>query len=692
MLINHASSRPPTSSAPAKTFSIPQSGTFTFDSGDGSLLASSPWDSPDISALLGEAEAAWHLPPRRWGKGFIITSSGSARWHLPEKNDAPVDPLFLRYSMPRSGVSLTVARVPVATGFEEEYTISNDLSCEVAVESLAISVPIRDVYPSAAESLKGAFHAHVWTGGTNSWVWAQSMNGRSPGFGLDLLEGSLSSYSIESRDQYQNSNIRGHLYLHVTDHARNPEAFGGQSVIRLAPGENLKWRWKLSWHPNFESFQAGRTARDFSLPEIAAHVGEPLIVDEAICHAFGAKDVEIGETSAGSTVLTSSGTGIRWIEAGSGSVRKRAALLFHRKVKDIVAGRVQFILNKQQAVDGEPTREGAFLCYDNKTGLTELGGSWGDWSDGRERLAMPLLVQQALKRGWAGREAEEALDRFKAYASQFLLAKDFSALNDSYGETPNRLYNFPWMSDFYRNEYLRTGQVEDLRTSADILRAYYDQGGAKFLAFLHAVDELLDLLRLEGEEIRCAEIQKQVIAHATKFEEMDIDLPTHEVNYEQSIVAPLAHLLINAQKLQPQKDMSKSIEKVLTWLQAFEGGQPDARLLGIPIRHWDGYWFGRNRHWGDVFPHHWSVLSGGAYFEAASLFPSEKTHFEKRANRIFRSNLVNFQDDGSASCAFVYPSCVNGQPTHYFDPLVNDQDWSLVWLLRYADRMPWLLY
>jgi hypothetical protein len=47
-----------------------------------------------------------------------------------------------------------------------------------------------------------------------------------------------------------------------------------------------------------------------------------------------------------------------------------------------------------------------------------------------------------------------------------------------------------------------------------------------------------------------------------------------------------------------------------------------------------------------------------------------------------KANLVSFFADGSATCAFVYPSCVNGQPAHVADPLANDQDWALVYALR----------
>ena len=52
------------------------------------------------------------------------------------------------------------------------------------------------------------------------------------------------------------------------------------------------------------------------------------------------------------------------------------------------------------------------------------------------------------------------------------------------------------------------------------------------------------------------------------------------------------------------------------------------------------------------------------------------------ADRIFAANLVNFSPDGSATCAFVMPSCVDGVPGYHADPLANDQDWALTLLLR----------
>jgi len=123
----------------------------------------------------------------------------------------------------------------------------------------------------------------------------------------------------------------------------------------------------------------------------------------------------------------------------------------------------------------------------------------------------------------------------------------------------------------------------------------------------------------------------------------------------------------------------------MPWLEAFAGTQPDVRLRHVPIRHWDGFWFGRERHWGDVFPHYWSVLSAAVY--ADEFTRTGELRYAEKAEAIFRANLVAYFPDGSASAAFIYPSCVNGNPTHKFDPLANDQDWALVWYLKRLDAL-----
>jgi hypothetical protein len=172
--------------------------------------------------------------------------------------------------------------------------------------------------------------------------------------------------------------------------------------------------------------------------------------------------------------------------------------------------------------------------------------------------------------------------------------------------------------------------------------------------------------------------------HAQSFLDYGDDLPPHEVNYEQSMVAPLLELLIAAHQESPDSFDPNELTRRLPWLTAFAADQPDVRLRHIPIRHWDGYWFGLLRLWGDVYPHYWSILSAAVYltWPRDLITETEADELTATGRAILQANLVNFHHDGSATCAFVYPSAVNNRPAHRADPLANDQDWALVYALR----------
>ena len=119
--------------------------------------------------------------------------------------------------------------------------------------------------------------------------------------------------------------------------------------------------------------------------------------------------------------------------------------------------------------------------------------------------------------------------------------------------------------------------------------------------------------------------------------------------------------------------------------QAFAADQPDVRLGHIPIRHWDGYWFGP----ADVGRRVSALLVGphaAVYLRwPEGLLPRPRPPSSARRRTPSCVATWHLRADGSASCAFVYPSCVNGQPAHAADPLANDQDWALVYALRHVD-------
>ncbi|MEV6414746.1 hypothetical protein [Kribbella sp. NPDC051718] len=597
-----------------------------------------------------------HDPARYWGKGFVISSSGSHRFDAPDFTRWRQTGIDLLYRM--GNLELRVGR-RFGEHWTETYEVRNIADEATQIGSLGISTPYRDLYTSSRESLNTAVHAHIWTGGADSWVWAQPMDGSGPGLGLQLTEGELWAYSVESRDADTGSNIRGHLYLHPTDHARAPHAMGGQPQLVLQPGESHRWTWQLAWHETLEAFHATRQPL-IDAPTLAAEVGESLTI-------------QLADRAKGPSTITSETPGTQYVEATDGTVTSRINVLFHDPLRTIVERRVRFVLDHQRPVELPDSRRFSFVPYDTDTGLRVLAGAWRDWSDARERIGTALLLQATRGNGWGDREElDEALAGYQQFVSEYLVSEDGTVADDSLH--PNvRLYNFPWFARFFLNQ-------GDSTTAIRIIDRYYELGGTHFLAF-----DLGPLLReLAKVDPR---MRTHLAEHAQTFLDYGDDLPPHEVNYEQSMVAPLLELLIAAHQEAPDSIDPNELTRRLPWLTAFAADQPDVRLRHIPIRHWDGYWFGLLRQWGDVYPHYWSILSAAVYltWPRDLVTQAEADQLTTAGRAILQANLVNFHQDGSATCAFVYPSAVNNRPAHHADPLANDQDWALVYALRLAN-------
>lgn len=597
-----------------------------------------------------------HDAAHYWGKGFVISGSGSHRFDAPDFTRWRQTGIDLLYRL--GNLELRVGR-RFGDHWTETYEVRNTAAEAIELGSLGISTPYRDLYSSSRESLDNAVHAHIWTGGADSWAWAQPMDGSGPGLGLQLMEGELWAYSVESRDADTGSNIRGHLYLHPTDHARAPHAMGGQPKLVLHPGDSHRWTWQLAWHDTLAAFHATRQPL-IDASTLVAEVGESIAIQLAD-HATGPKSV------------TSQTPGTQYVEATDGTVRSRINVLFHEPLRTVVERRVRFVLDHQRPVELTDSRRFSFVPYDNETGLRVLAGAWRDWSDARERIGTALLLQATRDNGWGDRaELDEALAGYQQFVTEYLVAEDGTVADDSTHESRVRLYNFPWFARFFLNQ-------GDTATAIRIIDRYYELGGNHFLAF-----DLGPLLReLAKVDPR---MRNHLANHAQAFLDYGDDLPPHEVNYEQSMVAPLLELLIAAHQEAPDSVDPNELTRRLPWLTAFAADQPDVRLRHIPIRHWDGYWFGLLRQWGDVFPHYWSILSAAVYltWPRDLVTQNQADQLTNKGNAILQANLVNFHQDGSATCAFVYPSAVNSRPAHQADPLANDQDWGLVYALRFA--------
>lgn len=643
-------------------------GSVTCDPEDGAPVRVSHPEHGEMTFLLDERPAPegdgnFHDPIARWGKGFAIVDGTAHRWDQPTSLQVSPDSVEASYEL--GDAELSVLR-RFGDVWSERYRWHNRGDTTVSVGSIGISTPFRDVYGDAAASLRSACHAHVWTGGAYSYVWAQRMDGGGPGLGLALTEGELWSYSIGSRNAATSSNVRGHIYLHVTDAARSPHAMGGQPAITLAPGDSVTLGWEIGWYTTFSAFET-RYPPPARLSAVSAPASDAVRIELA--------DARL-ELPAGLAVsaseLRADRPGVYDISAIAAGGRSRFAVLFHRPLRVIVERRIDYVLAHQRPRERAGTLAHSFVACDTRWRLRVDDMSWWDWSDGAERIGMARMLQEARRRGWGDASTiDAALDGYARFLRDHLVDSAGTVRSGSRADRRQpRLYNFPWVAAFMLAQYELDGDPADLDDARRIVERYYALEGDRFLAI--GIGDCLVGLHRHG--VAVADL---AVRHADRFIGYGRELPAHEVNYEQSMVAPLLSILIAAHRITGEERFADAIGERLRWMLAFAGTQPHPRLRHIAIRHWDGYWFGIRRQWGDTFPHYWSTLNAAVLLD----LPWRDDTLRAMGEAILRGNLIDFAEDGSATCAFVYPSCVNDEPAHVADPLANDQDWALVYAM-----------
>ena len=638
---------------------------------------------PDRRFLLGN-DLVWHDSDHSWGTGYIISNRGSRDWGAPQTISVEGDVQLLHYLFEKLNLALNVSRRGGDNKYTERYVWKNQGSESIEITGLGIETPFADYYPSAEESLNELVNTHVFIGGSWSWVLAQPMSGQGLSLGLIVRKGSLESYSIESRNTLTQSNIRGHIVLQVTDYAHNPESFGSQPRICLKPGEEYVLEWEIGLYANHSEF-IEQTDPPVSLSSPVEYVGNAITVTTC-------ERVRVDSQSAvlsrvlGNIRITAPRVSDTWIRIGE---HAKTEITFVHTLEDSVRLRSKYIINNQSARGRIGVAAGAFLPTDTRTSLPVKDGGWQDWTDGSERVGMALMMQRGRNCGLLGEEVDGPLAAWSAFAQEYLIDSSGRTRRGSTRPSSDfgqRFYDVPWLAEFFIARFEQTGDKYDLDESVKLLNTSFKLGGGHFLAIglSSTVEEVVEQLRGKGRENEAKYLENEILKSATYFLSRGDDLPGHEVDYEQSIVAPLINLLIDANRISGESKYFEGIKKRLPWLLSFGGPQPNGRQQWIPIRHWDGYWFGINKLFGDVFPHHWAALTA----EVIARLPKElKTEeLSRMAIQIMKETMINYNEDGSATCAFVYPSNVDERPAHVADPLANDQDWPLAIWMRLIER------
>ncbi|MGN0315857.1 MAG: hypothetical protein ACI4EG_13855, partial [Fusicatenibacter sp.] len=347
-----------------------------------------------------------------------------------------------------------------------------------------------------------------------------------------------------------------------------------------------------------------------------------------------------------------------------------------------------FIAQHQQASESEGGLSGAYLIYDNEE-QHRFYDAENDFNAGRERAGMGLLMVKYLQmekaKGRSHEDLSESLQRYITFVKRELILADTGEVCNDFGLDNHfkRLYNFPWYCEFFTECYRLDGSKEHLKMAFSILECYYQQGGDHFYPIELPLRRLSDALADAGMVAEQKRLLSFCVQHADTLLAADVHYPPHEVNYEQSIVAPAADLLFQAYLLTREEKYLQGGIRQMKVLEQFTGIQPDYHLYEVAIRHWDGYWFGKRRMFGDTFPHYWSALNGNVYLLYSEITGNEA--YRKKAEDSLRGVLSLFFDDGSASCAYVFPDTVNNQRAGFYDPYANDQDFGLYFALRSSD-------
>jgi hypothetical protein len=658
---------------------------------------------PGLGFLLGEGDT-WHTADRAWGAGFAVTGRGAVQWSVPDDHTVAEAAATQRFRL-LDGLALHVER-RAGDRLRETYRWANTGDTPLEITSLAVSTPWRDVYAADGVAQETAVHAHLSASGAQAWALAKPMHGQGPFLGLTVREGAVRAYSVEARNQFTGSNVRGHLLLHVTDEARHRHAFGGQPALTLAPGASYRLVWELAWFEDEAAFLA-LAEPTVVVPELAAVVGTTLRIRHPATMRVrvspsgvpltGAdpgrarRDLAVEPAPDGSAV-TGRAHGVVELDVGpDGGDAVRVGLLFHRPLAELVRRRVAVLLDRHRP--RQRPRPRGFVACDTRTGLTVTDQGWPDWSDGAERTAMPVLLAEARARGLveAARAAEvdDALEEFTAFAAGRLVGPDGWVRRGSTDVSSDpRLYNTPWLVDLLVLQHGHDGRLDHLELACSLLEASARHGVDRHLSIGHPQAMLAleaAVGRLPGPAVRALRPRVGRLVDGLRTQALGLagrggDLPAHEVSYEQSIVAPLVSLLSLAHRRWPDRRLLDAAGQALGWLLAFAGRQRHVRLRHVAIRHWDGYWFGLRRQWGDTFPHYWSALTAVALLELPDELRPEG--HDRMAEAILRANLASYDEHGRGCCAFLYPSCVDGVPAHGPDPLDNDQDWALVHALR----------
>ncbi len=640
-------------------------------------------DTNEMNWILrtDKSQYPWADSKYGWGLGFFSIDGKKYSWEKPASQSNGVTEYLA------GDISVSVRRSYKGDDLVETYTLKNVGSSTLALEDIGINTPFNDNYPDAATCMTSRCNAHIWAGGSATYVNAMRMSGKAPHLGLVLTEGSIKSYEVAERSRETGqSNFRGIITF-------NPEN------LTLKPKESYTLSWTLFAHTGWSDFKQKLLQHNSVFAQADKYVyekGDEAIISFLSNHALKkpklschGKAIPLTKESSGQGTLKYTATmviselGNHIVELTyDGGKKTCVELLAVSNYDAIVSKRAGFILNNQQMRDKADKRFGAYMVYDNETNQIYLNDTPNcnpvDRDEGRERLGMGVLLAMVYNAGQKEESLKNSLLDYAGFVHR-LQDKEYNTFSNTDLEGWNRNYNYSWVANFYFEMFGVTGDKQYLLDGYYTLKALYRNFGHGFYA-IDMPTKGYALLKTNGLTEEAASLLEDFKMVADSYIKTGYHYPKSEVNYEQSIVAPSIIHLLRVYQLTKDPKYLEGAKEQLPLLESFGGFQPSYHLNDISIRHWDGYWFGKSEFWGDTFPHYWSTLTAVAYDLFAECTGDQS--YRKRAENIVRNNLCLFTEDGRGSCAYIYPYKVDGKPAQFYDPYANDQDWALCFYMQ----------
>lgn len=554
-----------------------------------------------------------------------------------------------------TGVNCTIERSFTDKGyFKESYVFTNETDEDIVINEgdLNIATTFNDSYTSSNICIGQRCNTHIWCGDTVTYALALRMGGEAPHLGLFVTKGEFASYSVHRKTGGNVSNNRGDFLLNV-------------KPFTFKANESYAVEWEIFTCKDKEDFKAVLK----TYPNYVEVTGDNFVLFED--EESYINDVKVDTSKLGEAKIEIDDT--------------YARVLVQPKFDELLENRVRFICEKQQNKDVNSDLYGAYLIYDNETG--EQHFTWdNDHNAARERVGMATVVAQYLQKHY-DKDIDDSLKLYEEFLYREIYDKETGmvANNINHDTSYKRYYNFPWVAQFFVEMYYLRNDINYLQMAYDTIMCMYKTHGYKNIYPIGMeIAELYYLLKGENMVDLADELLDNHTILAENVLKTGIYYPQSEVAFEQSIVAPGVNMMLDMYAITKDEKYLNGAKAQLKVLELFNFEQPDYHQHEVAIRHWDGYWFGKNRLLGDTYPHYWSSLTGECYYKYYIATKDEA--YRKKAEKSLRGTLSMINADGSATCAYVYPYKVNDTRAQKADPYANDQDWSLYYYVKYGEN------